>query len=83
MNVTVGRMRLRTPGRDADTGARLAQLIAERLAPPLTLPPGVTTVEKLEVEIQALPGEDPESLAGRITARLAGQLTRHSLQADR
>ncbi len=71
--VRIDRINLRMPGVDRDLGARLARLVAERLASTLTLGPGESALERLEVELSARSDESDESLADRIAARIRAQ----------
>jgi hypothetical protein len=71
MSTTIGTLALQVPGADADHGARLAQLVAERLGGELRLPPGDAAFARLQLRIDAIPGESAESLAARIAAGIA------------
>jgi hypothetical protein len=83
VTVTVDRLRLRVPGADADAGARLARLVAERLAAPLALGPGDGAIEHLELELPARPAEPPDALAGRIAALVAERVRRQLVEVGR
>ena len=72
MSAAVGRLSLQVPGSDGDHGRRLAQLVAERLASPLGLPPGDAVFDRVRVTVDAVPGESAEALAARIAAGIAG-----------
>ena len=72
MSATIGTLSLHVPGADAAHGARLAQLVAERLAGPLGLPPGDAAFDRLQLRLEAVPGESAEALAARIAAGIAG-----------
>jgi ubiquinone biosynthesis protein UbiJ len=69
-DVTVDRLGIRAP-LDPELGRRLGQLVAERLAEPLALMPGQAALERLNLELAALPDESVDALATRIAARLA------------
>ena len=69
-DVTVDRVALRVHG-DMPAAHRLAQLVAEGLAGPLTLVAADTPIDCLRVEIAAAPGEPVDALAGRIATRIA------------
>ena len=73
MSTTIGRLALELPigGPDSERGARLAELVAERLVPPLGLPPGDAAFDRVQLRIDAVPGESAEALAGRIAAGIA------------
>jgi len=68
-DVTVDRLAIRMPG-DAELGRRLGQLVAERLAGPLALAAGEGSLERLNLEIAAAPGESADALAARIATRI-------------
>jgi hypothetical protein len=72
MSTTIGTLALSVPGADAEHGRRLAQLVAERLAGPLGLPPGDAAFDRLQLQVDAVPGESAEALAARIAAGIAG-----------
>ena len=74
MSATIGTLALELPGAGAEHGRRLAQLVAERLAPPLGLPPGEGVVDRVELRLEADPAESVEALAGRIAAGIAAAL---------
>ncbi|HVU78824.1 MAG TPA: hypothetical protein VHC67_14695 [Gaiellaceae bacterium] len=72
MSTTIGTLALQVPGENAEQGSRLAQLVAERLAAPLGLPPGDAAFDRLQLRVEAVPGESAEALAARIAAGIAG-----------
>jgi hypothetical protein len=69
--VSIDSISMRIPGLGADAGQRLAQLVAEGLADSLRLGPGEATLERVELELSAQPGETPQALAARIASELA------------
>jgi hypothetical protein len=83
MSLTVGRLAIHVPGSDRELGARLGQLVAERLAPPLALSGGQSAFDRLEVEVAAAPGEGVESLAARIAAQIGRAIGEHVEEAGR
>jgi len=68
-DVTIGRLAIRMHG-DVELGRRLAQLVAERLADGLAPAAGDASLERLNLELTAMPEESVESLATRISARI-------------
>ena len=72
MTTTIGTLALTVPGSEAGHGRRLAQLVAERLAGPLALPPGDAVLDRVQLTVDAVPGESAEALAARIAAGIAG-----------
>ena len=78
----IDRISLRVPGVERELGVRLARLVAERLAPALALAPGEGSIERLQIELTARPGESADSLAGRIVAQVA-VLIGEALEAGR
>jgi hypothetical protein len=73
--IQIDRLSLRVPGAEAELGARLAQLVAQRLAPPLALGAGDAAFARLQMELAARPGEGEESLAARIANHLAAVIS--------
>jgi hypothetical protein len=69
---TIDRVAIRLPGSDPDLARRLAQLVAERLAGSLTLGADDAALERLQIELPEVPGEDVDALATRIAGRIAG-----------
>jgi hypothetical protein len=80
--IQIDRLSLRVPGVEPDLAARLAQLLAQRLAPELALGAGDAAFALLRTELAARPGEGEESLAARIASHLAAVLT-DALEAGR
>lgn len=72
MTTTIGTLSLAVPGSEAEHGRRLAQLVAERLAGPLGLPPGDAVLDRVRLTVDAVPGESADALAARIAAGIAG-----------
>jgi hypothetical protein len=64
--LTIERLRLRAAGLDEGAARRLARRVAEGLAASLQLPPGVTALEALRVEVTGMAGEAPDMLSRRI-----------------
>ena len=73
---TVDRLSLQVPGTDAAHGRRVAELVAELLAP--LVEPGIdaAALGRVEVELTAQPGESAETRAGRIASAIALALAR-------
>jgi hypothetical protein len=72
MSTTIGTLALQVPGTDTDHGRRLAQLVAARLVDLLGLPPADAAFDRLQLQLDAIPGESTEALAARIAAGIAG-----------
>lgn len=81
-NIDIDRISLRVEGIDRAAARRLGRLVAERLAPALALFPGEGAFERLEVELTALPSEDPDSIAARVAGAVALRLGR-TMEAGR
>jgi len=64
--LSIDRLRLQVQGIEKDAAHRLAELVAEGLAPGLVLPPGLSSLDSLEVEVGAKTGDKPDDLSRRI-----------------
>lgn len=74
--LTIERLRLHAAGLDEGAARRLARRVAEGLAASLQLPPGVTTLEALRVEVTGMAGEAPDMLSRRIINAVGRALAR-------
>jgi len=81
-NIDIDRISLRVEGVERGTARRLARLVAERLVPALELSAGEASLERLRVELTAMPSEDPDSIATRVATVVALRLGQ-TLEAGR
>ena len=82
-SIRIDRISISVPGVERELGARLAQLVAERLAPPLQLATADASLPRLHVELTAAAGESLESLSDRVVARVSLALGGSVLEAGR
>ncbi len=74
--LSIGRLRLRAAGLDEGAARELARRVAEGLAASLHLPPGVTALEALRVEVTSGPDDTPDILSRRIVDAVGRALAR-------
>lgn len=70
-DVMIDSVAVRVAGIDRTAASRLGALVAERLAASLALAPGEAVLDHMHVRLDQRPGEDIDTLAGRIAAQVA------------